>query len=151
MNLNNYLSRNPKECVTRLILLKRQFVDILHDHITMNFVLYLGTAIFLTAYIGKTKIGGGGGDSDTFFPQRHLRWQFLSDRLGVPVGRTPTFWQARGVLRHFFSAAPSALTIFKRQIRGTRRSNSDILTSKKKKKKGNKFCYNPYFFDEKFF
>ena len=38
-------------------------------------------------------------------------------------------------LRHFFSAAPSALTIFKRQIRGTRRSDSEILTSKKKKKK----------------
>ena len=42
-----------------------------------------------------------------------------------------------GGLRHFFSAAPSALTIFKRQIRGTRRSDSDILTSKKKKKATN--------------
>ena len=39
--------------------------------------------------------GGGGGDSETFFPQRHLRWQFFSDILGVPVGPTPTFWQAK--------------------------------------------------------
>ena len=26
-----------------------------------------------------------------FFPLRLLRWQFFSDRLGVPVGPTPTF------------------------------------------------------------
>ena len=36
-----------------------------------------------------------GGGLRNFFPQRHLRWQFFSDRLGVPVGPTPTFWQAK--------------------------------------------------------
>ena len=30
------------------------------------------------------KLMGGGGTRNFFFPQRHLRWQFFSDRLGVP-------------------------------------------------------------------
>ena len=33
------------------------------------------------------KKGGGGGDSDTFFPQRHLRWYIFSHRLGYPSVR----------------------------------------------------------------
>ena len=48
----------------------------------------------------------------------------------------------------FFFRSAICVDNFKRQIRGTRRSDSNILTSKKKKKV-NKFFFNPYFFDEK--